>query len=209
MNKWAELRAEADQTHCLAKRETWLKSDFCIAGFCPPGFQAYRCHRPGDRLGGGALLFVADLFPQTAVDTLCTENIQAAECVIKLSGVADHPPWWSSRIKKALVRKQAAGQRLCAMGGYLRHLQYLRERKSFDCILLDAKRAFELSLAKKAKRYHKAFDGEHPAAPLVRLFNLCMTTATLPQDWKVANVAPIHKGDDRELAVSAQHPNAV
>ncbi|VDP91675.1 unnamed protein product [Echinostoma caproni] len=69
------------------------------------------------------------------------------------------PSWWSSRVKKALVRKRAARQRLCATGGYLRHLQYLRERKSFDRILLDAKRAFELSLAKKAKRYPKAYYG--------------------------------------------------
>uniref|UniRef100_A0A183BAN6 FAD-binding oxidoreductase n=1 Tax=Echinostoma caproni TaxID=27848 RepID=A0A183BAN6_9TREM len=71
MNKWTELRAEADQT------ETWLKSHFCIAGFCPPGFQAYRCDRPGDMLRGGALRLVADYFPQTAMDILCTENIQA------------------------------------------------------------------------------------------------------------------------------------
>ncbi|VDP91662.1 unnamed protein product [Echinostoma caproni] len=45
------------------------------------------------------------------------------------------PLWWSSRMKKALGGKRAAGQRPCATGGYLR-------RKSFDCILLDAKRAF-------------------------------------------------------------------
>ncbi|VDP94044.1 unnamed protein product [Echinostoma caproni] len=45
------------------------------------------------------------------------------------------------------------------------------------------------------------------AAPLARLFNLSMATATLPtatlpQDWKVATVAPIHKGGDRELATN-------
>ncbi|VDP69604.1 unnamed protein product [Echinostoma caproni] len=40
------------------------------------------------------------------------------------------------------------------------------------------------------------------AAPLAHLFNLSMATATLPQDWKVANVAPIHKGGERELATN-------
>ncbi|VDP91673.1 unnamed protein product [Echinostoma caproni] len=32
------------------------------------------------------------------------------------------------------------------------------------------------------------------AAPLARLFNLSMATATLPQDWKVAKVPPSTKG---------------
>ncbi|VDP36607.1 unnamed protein product, partial [Echinostoma caproni] len=40
------------------------------------------------------------------------------------------------------------------------------------------------------------------AAPLARLFNLSIAAATLQQDWKVANVALIHKGGYRELATN-------
>ncbi|VDP91217.1 unnamed protein product [Echinostoma caproni] len=66
------------------------------------------------------------------------------------------PSWWSSRMKKALIRKRVECQRLYTTSGYLRHLQYSRERKNFDCILPDTKRVFEVSRAKKAKSSPKA-----------------------------------------------------
>ena len=36
------------------------------------------------------------------------------------------------------------------------------------------------------------------AAPLTALFNKSLQTASLPGDWKVATVSPIHKGGDRD-----------
>ena len=34
------------------------------------------------------------------------------------------------------------------------------------------------------------------ATPLTNLFNYCIRTSTLPSDWKMSNVTPIHKKDE-------------
>ena len=34
------------------------------------------------------------------------------------------------------------------------------------------------------------------ATPLTNLFNYCIRTSTLPSDWKMSNVIPIHKKDE-------------
>ena len=210
------------------------------------------------------------------------------------------PPWWRSRVHRAILAKNRAWQRYRDSRGHSRYLQYRAARKKAKRIQLECKGAYEERLANKAsenpkvfynyvqskatlraavgnvrnelnitsetaqekadtllrffQQVHRGDEGQRPlqlptpvirtpmepvriteevvgqhlkdmklhkaagpddifpemvkplrhilAGPLATLFDMSLQSATLPGDWKVAKVIPIHKGGSRENATN-------
>ena len=67
------------------------------------------------------------------------------------------PPWWRSKVRKAIMRKRAMWARFRSTGGHLRFLQYDSARKRAIRIQSECQRAYEINLARNAKVNPKSY----------------------------------------------------